>query len=636
MKKRPSKSTRRRFLSAFTSHLADGVTDIAKEIGANSSRTFVYADKKSFAARNRALWDHACQEGLKRLDRVTCLRRRGGLHEGEPVHCVAQGSLETALACLEANREAGLAGWIARAVIKLQVTDPNDPNYGDFPWVSRPEGVSNPAAVCFIARNLAALHQRVERLSPEVVEDIHQALNRCATALNRYRPPWARTHLRLLNICGLALCAEHSADEDVEDYARERWDEWFQQTSRNGIAEYNSPSDSAIACFALEALWESLPKGRWRSEVELALDYLIFEMLAHTHAHTWTLSGTMCRSDGAHLHGDGWTTLYLHRQFGTRAPATWTVWAANFLVGTYRAPRWLHDFCWKRPSAYEVVSDHPHQTRHSPWPLRRRLRVDSTVAVGSQSGTFFPPQEVPFLLTYYGSRSREAGKPRETIAGCWRTTAAAGPETWSDWRLSVASDQTMLDTLTLLSFEPVVQEPRRIEFVFSLGQSDDVSVSDDYNEYGRDQLVPWPRGFRIHTGGPVLGLWIYEPVDVRSGERQTYSLDVDMGLQLGGEHLIVLSTRCVRPLAVPILIAARRDRRRLPLDPPVANTDRNGNGIVARVSVPQTGTLSATIPPPESPEVILHRSRFLTLRPGALEDLADKGARFRTLYQAPG
>ena len=631
MEKDIPKHNRRNFLSAFTTGLAEGMTDIADELRTNAQNAPPYADKAAFQHRCRSLLEHAHSDGIAMLDRDVALRRQKSSIPRYHGHCIAQGSLETALACLEFNREPELASRITNAVLDRQVRDSGHPDYGNFFWMEHWKEVADKNAIHFMVPNLVALLDRGDRLEPEVQQRLTDALPAAHAALSRHRVPWPHTHMRLLEIWSLLLCGQCLPDDAAQDESKARWDEWFSKTAEVGITEFNSPCYSAIALFALEGLWEAVPAGTWRREIELILDYFTYEVLIHTHPFAWTLSGAMSREPSGHLDGDGWTTFYLHRQLGARRPHAWTVWAMNFLLRSYRTPRWLHSLCWKRELPYDVTEDHPHHTRHAGGPTRCRLRMDALAAVGSHTGAFNPPDEVPFLLTYPPPEKASRRVPRYSIAAQWRSENADEPPAWRDWRVSVASDQTMLDTLLLLSFEPKVEEPRRIAFVFSCGRSDQINLYDHHDEEMRDHFVPWPREYRVYTSGPAIGIWVYEPVDARNTEPQTYSIDAEVERETRGENRLVLSTRCTRPLIVPVLIAARHENRSLPTDPPIANMDRTGKRITCRISVPQTGTLVASYPPTVSSDPVLHRSRYLTLRPGVLARLAEKKGRLRDM-----
>ncbi len=622
--------SRRNFLSAFTSSLADTVTELAEDISTRETETPPYT-RQEFLKRNRMLQKRACDEGFSSFNRNSALHLQISENSLFNGFNVAQGSLETALACLEMSREPELAGRIVDAVLKYQIVEPAHADYGNFRWMAHWDGVRDKNAVHFIVPNLCALVDREERLHPAITNRIRDALRCSRSALRRKIIPWAHTNMRLMQIWSMTVCGYRVDDTDLIDEAKALWDEWFKNTDEQGIVEYNSPCYTGISLFALEGLWEIVPSGSWRRQIELMLDYFTFELLIHTVPGIWCLGGAMSRSYHGHLDGNGWTTLYAHRHFGTRCPKAIPVWSMNFLIRTYRQPKWLHDFCWKRDYPYDVIEDHPRPSRHCAWPTRRQTRIDSECATGSQTGVFYPPQEVPYVLSYNSIREGRTLNPRMTIAGKWRASSQSKSPAWKDWDLAIVSDRSQRDTYLLLHLEPKVEESEAMEFVFYLGEPGRVHVVDEYEEENRDHIVPWPRGFRIFSPGPAVGIWIYEPVHAITGEPQAFNAKAEIKGRTGSELELVLSVNSIFPLAIPILIAVRNERKNLPLESPIANTEKAGGRLASRVSVPQTGTLAVSLPPTERPEVVLHRSRYLTLRPGMLAQLSNRGGRFQEL-----
>ena len=335
----------------------------------------------------RELGDRAFdpRENLVRVSREDIPTARGCL--------VAHTSLDYAIALLETRGKLARARRIVRRILSLQVRDPRQCGYGNFPFFAHWDQVHDPNAVCFLTPNLVYIRTRhAARLGPDLCRRLDAAWPLCAYALGRHVVTRDYSNIFLLSLASKFLLAPLHPHSDLDEEARGLWQAWLRHTSRYGLVEYNSPTYLPVCLYALERLWTFGPRDL-RAQFGRALEYLYFELAARYHAPSGLLAGAMSRAyPNDLLPGRSHAALAAHRQWGTPcAPDSPII--VNWLLSGYVAPTAIRRIALRKRLPLAIRADVEHLG------ISRTDHLARDFTLGSQTGRPCHIQEMAVLAT---------------------------------------------------------------------------------------------------------------------------------------------------------------------------------------------------------------------------------------------
>ncbi|TDD72627.1 hypothetical protein E1262_01850 [Jiangella aurantiaca] len=229
-----------------------------------------------------------------------------------------------ALAVLE-SRTGGPAAEVLRRVARAQDADPTSPTYGVWSYVAE-----EPLAQMrrpdlnwadFIGHEL--LHVAVrhrDALPADVLDEVHGAIHRAATAIRRRDVHVAYTNIAAKGTFVTLAAGELLADDELLAYGRDRMERFFAEIDHRGIHEYNSPTYWLVTCAAMTAILRYVADARSRELACILHDRLWTHLVSRWHAATGQFGGPMSRAYASDLADNLPLHAYVAQATGYRAP----------------------------------------------------------------------------------------------------------------------------------------------------------------------------------------------------------------------------------------------------------------------------------------------------------------------------
>jgi hypothetical protein len=155
----------------------------------------------------------------------------------------------------EARRNPERLGRLLALAAEAQNRDPKSPAYGNFKWLWRDPGVTDPNAVEFLMQDAALVWIRHKDWMPEEDRARFRELLACAVeACLRHRVPVTYTNIAILNAGNVAVLGEILDRPEVADEGYRRLEAVGIWTWTFGIAEFCSPTYYGVDLDGLEFL----------------------------------------------------------------------------------------------------------------------------------------------------------------------------------------------------------------------------------------------------------------------------------------------------------------------------------------------------------------------------------------------
>lgn len=216
-----------------------------------------------------------------------------------------------ALAALVVNGDVRQAEFFLRTALATQITDRNDPQYGNIPWnLSPASNVHDDNSVAFTAEPLGPLLElygdRLSRSTRALLDDRAQGI---FAELDRHRVRISYTNIYIMQATDLILLGEAVGDNAAADDGYAKFNAWLDYTAKSGIGEYDSPTYYGVDMDVLYLGYRFCQRPGCRALYGRALDYFWRDMEANLYRHT-ILSGPHSR-DYDFLRGNGMLYQYL-------------------------------------------------------------------------------------------------------------------------------------------------------------------------------------------------------------------------------------------------------------------------------------------------------------------------------------
>lgn len=145
---------------------------------------------------------------------------------------------------------------IIAAVLYCQITDEDDPHFGNFLWEKESEVVEDLNAVEFMMfRFIPLAAEFSDRLSSETRDRMRVAIRNGMTAIARIDIDLMYTNIVLKDICNSNLGRALLGDKEIAERGYLKLKRWFDRTRNSGIpTEYNSPPYTSLAIEVLGRL----------------------------------------------------------------------------------------------------------------------------------------------------------------------------------------------------------------------------------------------------------------------------------------------------------------------------------------------------------------------------------------------
>ena len=145
---------------------------------------------------------------------------------------------------------------VISAVLACQITDPDDPHFGNFLWEKETEVVEDLNAVEFVLfRFIPLLIEFPDRLTSETRERMRISIRNGTKAITRIDVHLLYTNIVLKDICNSCLGGELLGDAEIAERGYLKMRRWFDRTRKSGIpTEYNSPPYTTLAIEVLGRL----------------------------------------------------------------------------------------------------------------------------------------------------------------------------------------------------------------------------------------------------------------------------------------------------------------------------------------------------------------------------------------------
>lgn len=175
---------------------------------------------------------------------------------GEFHSVIASAALAESLVRDGSKASIDTAEKVIKAVIDCQVTDPDDPHFGNFLWEKETEVVEDLNAVQFVMfRFIPLLTEFPGRVSSDTTDQMLVAIRNGLNAIARIDVHLLYTNIVLKDICNSCLGGELLGDAEVAERGYFKMRQWFDRTRRSGIpTEYNSPTYTSLAIEVLGRL----------------------------------------------------------------------------------------------------------------------------------------------------------------------------------------------------------------------------------------------------------------------------------------------------------------------------------------------------------------------------------------------
>jgi hypothetical protein len=181
---------------------------------------------------------------------------------------------------------------------QAQNRDPKSPTCGNFKWLWRDAGVSDPNAVEFVVQDAVLAWIRHKDWMPDAArEKLRAMLGLSAEACLRHRVPVTYTNIAILNAGNVAVLGEILGRPDVADEGYRRLEAICLWTWYFGIAEYCSPTYYGVDLDGLEFILSFARRERGRQQAtalrrlfwtDIAMNFFpAAEKLAGSHSRSY-------------------------------------------------------------------------------------------------------------------------------------------------------------------------------------------------------------------------------------------------------------------------------------------------------------------------------------------------------------
>lgn len=240
-----------------------------------------------------------------------------------------------ALVLCEAGRHPERLELLIDLAARMQIRDPQDPQYGDFRWVWNDPGVRDRNATEFAMQPAAVLWLRHRDALPAAARArLREMLDPGVIASVRHRVSDGYTNIAIISASNLIMLGEGMDRPEIAAEGYGRLQAFFDLTSRSGIREYVSADYYGPDLDALLLIATLAQRPAGRRQAQALFDLVWHEVAANFWWPARRLGGAHSRSYN-YLHNrgemdgnlwaagyiDGFTDSYLHIGLYTIIPA---------------------------------------------------------------------------------------------------------------------------------------------------------------------------------------------------------------------------------------------------------------------------------------------------------------------------
>ena len=239
-----------------------------------------------------------------------------------------------------AAEDIALAEKVLAAVLACQETDPADPHFGNFYWMSEDSHVEDLNAVEFCLEYLIPMMLRHgERLAEPLQQRVLAAIRLGLDKIRRLDVLVAYSNITALDVLNTCLGGELLKDESIAIRGYTKLRQWIGFTCRSGHPmEYNSPTYTAVSLHALGRLVENVQHADTRIRAKAFATRLAVSAALHIHPGTGRWAAPHSRA--YHPSVVGATPPELERVQG---------WLADGTI-----PGWISEVLEERPPRYSI------------------------------------------------------------------------------------------------------------------------------------------------------------------------------------------------------------------------------------------------------------------------------------------
>jgi hypothetical protein len=180
---------------------------------------------------------------------------------------------------------------------RAQNRDPTSPGYGNFKWLWRDAGVTDPNAVEFAVQNAAATwRQHHEWLPPPARAKLRELLTYAVEGCLRHRVPVTYTNIAILNAGNVAVLGEILDRPDVAEEGYRRLEALCLWTWAFGISEFCSPTYYGVDLDGLEFFLSFSRNERGRQQAAALRELLWTDTAMNWFPAAGKLAGSHSRS----------------------------------------------------------------------------------------------------------------------------------------------------------------------------------------------------------------------------------------------------------------------------------------------------------------------------------------------------
>lgn len=222
--------------------------------------------------------------------------------KGGDIHST-RAALTYAVACLDTGEDdlRVRAEQILDRVIRLQDQDPSSKTYGIWSWfLEEPLDKMSPpdwnwADFCGTALLQVALEHR-DRITPELMRRIDESIRHAARSIRKRNVGPGYTNIAIMGTYVTLTAAELYGDQDLRQYAVERWRRFCEHTRHHGgFTEYNSPTYTIVALKELARLLRHAKNEEVRRSTQEIYELAWEDIARHFHAPTRQWAGPHSR-----------------------------------------------------------------------------------------------------------------------------------------------------------------------------------------------------------------------------------------------------------------------------------------------------------------------------------------------------
>jgi hypothetical protein len=277
---------------------------------------------------------------------------------------------------------------IIEAVIACQISDPDDPHFGNFLWEKESEVVEDLNAVEFVLfRFIPLLREFPDRFTSDAKALMLESIRRGLKAVARIDVHLLYTNIVLKDICNSCLGGELLGDADIAERGYLKMRRWFDRTRESGIpTEYNSPGYTMLAIEVLGRLAATTTHEETKSLAAVACARIATSAALRINPVTRRWGGPFGRAYRGSVLAEGPSeTKHLEE-----------------LVEAGLAPEWITDVVNHRTLPQEVVetSDIDNKTAITTYHSKSFSLGVATRELSTQSNRFIGSQTQAFDLRY--------------------------------------------------------------------------------------------------------------------------------------------------------------------------------------------------------------------------------------------